>query len=511
MTPAVQVQPALRTRLDSDPGVDRRFGSARPRPRVALVVDHPLRDLPGLILVARRLCEQGCEVLTVPANLIEREVWSASPDLVLFNYLRRAPHLSRLYRALQRAGVAVGVLDTEGGVMESPDAFVRDLVTNEQVRRTVACYCTWGPVLAEHLRERGVFSEDQLFVTGCPRTDYYAEPWRDAVFQRETPALAARDRLVLLNTNFSLVNPAMLSRERQLSLMVETLGHSRDRVAAWQDAEEHGMLGLAKLAGEIARSFPEATVVLRPHPFERLETYSSLLPELPNLYCVREGAIEPWLMNAQLVIQRSCSTSIEAAMVGVPAASPNWLPTAFERPAANATSIPCQTPAELMSVVGSVLERRHALPLDVARASEQVIRDWYLQIDGMAHHRVADAILNSLPVQPRIRRERACRWGAYTGGRHFPHKRWLEGCYRRILGSPPSVDGRHTNSHEVPAKVSQWDNSLKRFGGGDVLALLQAANWVAGVPASDPNCELSVLAEDQWIPHQRTLLLRPTK
>lgn len=479
---------------------------AQPRARVALVVDHPLRDLPGLALVARRLCGEGCEVLLVPANIVERELWPAAPDFVLLNYLRRVPHLERMYRALQDAGVAVGVLDTEGGVVESPEAFARDLATSRSIRRRVACYCTWGPLLADHLRRGGVFDDSQLFVTGCPRTDYYAAPWRQAVALRDAPPLAHHDRLILINTNFSLVNPEMISREQQLDLMTAKLGHPRARVVAWQNGEAEGMRGMAAIAGRLAERFPSAAVVLRPHPFERLQTYRELLPERPNLHCLREGAIEPWLLGARAVIQRSCSTSIEAAMVGAPAISPNWLPTAFERPAANATSIPCASPEELFQAVDRALTGGHTLPLAVARRSEQVIRDWYRVIDGAAHRRVAEAILASLPTTPRRRRERSCRWGAYTAGRRFPNKRWFRGARHRLIGRPPAIDGRATGGPDPPSNVASWDASLKRFDRSDVQQLLNAADHAAG--AADRTAEVARGA--LWAPHQRTILLRPT-
>jgi len=461
---------AVRKAFPDSPSTAR----ARP-PRVALVVDHPLRDLPSMTLTAARLCDAGVECFLTPANLGHLELWRLAPDFVLLNFLRRITHSMRLYRGLMEAGVALGVLDTEGGVVESLDAFARDLATDARIRQGVSCYLTWGPRLGEHLVSEGLFRSDQVQVTGCPRTDFYADPWRRSAAVRSSEAAEYDSNLVLINTNFSLGNPAMLSREGQFRLMTESLGHPAERIHQWQDNEVAGMRGLAQVANTIAAAYPQATVVLRPHPFERLETYHELLDRRDNLHCVREGTIEGWLLRAKVVIQRSCSTSIEASMVGAPALAPNWLPTAFERPAANETSVPCPSLEALVSQVGEILAGRFTLPLEVARRTSQVVHDWFGQVDGRAHERVADAILNHLPAGGRRRRVRRCRSFVYTKGRRFPNGRWFAGKLRSALGKSPEYSFRLRRSKETKSDgIVKWENSPKHFNEQDVLAVCRS-------------------------------------
>src|SRR5687767_9150595 len=82
-------------------------------PRIALIVDHPLRDLGGLCLVAWELARSGAEVYLVPFNLQTREVLALAPDLVVLNYLR--PNNERFVDALIVANIGYAMLDTEGG------------------------------------------------------------------------------------------------------------------------------------------------------------------------------------------------------------------------------------------------------------------------------------------------------------------------------------------------------------------------------------------------------------
>lgn len=89
--------------------------------RIALVVDHPQRDLPGLLLVAFELCRRGAVCHLIPLNLQEREIPALAPDFVLLNYVRMFNY--ELGRKLVRARVPIGMLDTEGGVWESPGSY----------------------------------------------------------------------------------------------------------------------------------------------------------------------------------------------------------------------------------------------------------------------------------------------------------------------------------------------------------------------------------------------------
>src|SRR5215470_7793460 len=133
------------------------------QPHVALVVDHPQRDLAGLVLTALDLAQRGIVCHLVPMNLQEREIWALAPDFVLFNYLRRSNE--RFARSLIDAGIAFGVLDTEGAVWPDPDEYASLLWKDATLRAKARCVCLWGARLASFLIDRGFFTRDQIVVT----------------------------------------------------------------------------------------------------------------------------------------------------------------------------------------------------------------------------------------------------------------------------------------------------------------------------------------------------------
>ena len=93
--------------------------------KVCLVVDNPLRDLPGCILLSTSLVSMNYKVYLVPHNLVFRnnfsELLGINPDFVVLNYLRK--NNDHIAEALIKCKIPFSVLDTEGGVLAHESFF----------------------------------------------------------------------------------------------------------------------------------------------------------------------------------------------------------------------------------------------------------------------------------------------------------------------------------------------------------------------------------------------------
>ena len=106
--------------------------------KVCLIVDNPKRDLDGLVLVGWHLMKKGIDVVFVP--MYEwHEVFFIKPDLVLVNYTRLANN--KLISRCKKLNIAVGVLDTEGGILQSVEDYFKKALS---YAKDVDLYCTWG-------------------------------------------------------------------------------------------------------------------------------------------------------------------------------------------------------------------------------------------------------------------------------------------------------------------------------------------------------------------------------
>ncbi|MEO5883656.1 MAG: surface carbohydrate biosynthesis protein [Caldimonas sp.] len=384
--------------------------------RICLVVDNPLRDLDGLVLVAWELARRGVEAWLVPMYEQAFDVQTIKPDLVLLNYVRS--NNLELVKAYQRSGSRVGVLDTEGTGGKSADEFAM-LVANSGAAGWVDLYCTWGTDQLEALERKGIVAAAQLRLTGCPRYDFCASRWLAAL-----PVPAAKPGYVLVNTNFSVVNPrfsASTSDER--NTMVKA-GFSPEFADAYVRDARVALQGVLALLAQLLAAFPERNFILRPHPFESHEPYRRLEAH-GNFQIRQEGTSVEWLNQASALVHLNCSTALEAAMLGKPRLSPSWLDTpALNVPGPHRLSRQARTPADLVDMLGEVLAGPPGREL---AADANGLRPSHYLIDGHAAARVAEAVVATLAEGRRDDRIPRSTWRGRSialSRRLFGHRSW---------------------------------------------------------------------------------------
>ena len=348
-------------------------------PRVAIVVDHPERDLAGLVLTALDLARRGVVCHLVPLNLQEREIWALEPDLVLFNYLRR--NNERFAAQLQAAGIAFAALDTEGAIWPDPDEYV--------LAALARCVAPARGALRVHVGTAAGRSPDRAArprlpirssSTGCPRFDLYADPWR-RLREDAAAALDRRERRILINTNFSITNPLFTTADKCVDLHRSVLGYSDADIAPhgraprrwpsakssasrrrWPTPSRTSTSSSARIRSRIPRRTPRPPLGRR------------------NVIVNQSESIQAAIFGACAVIQRSCTTAIEAGLAGVPTFSPQWVPAPFLMPDAEAASVPCASFDELTALPRR--RRRRHVPHAGGHASGDRPRDSRLLFRG---------------------------------------------------------------------------------------------------------------------------------
>lgn len=439
--------------------------------RIALIVDNPYRDLPGLVLLAAHLCRQGATCFLVPMYFSD-QLCMLAPDLVLFNYIR--VNNQEQVRLMQEMGIKVCVLDTEGGVLADMEHYTKTLAPDPVLYRNVSCFFSWGPKLAENLKRGGWYGEDQVVVTGAPRFDFYVPPLRCAALRSSPYVESYSPPLVLINGNFPIANPRFQTPEEEVKALVERFGYDRDRALEWQRAAGQAMREMAALSNRLARKFPRVTFVYRPHPFESAETYESLLERRENLHLSKAGTVDGWILRAKAVIQRSCSTAIEAGMAGVPALMPSWIPTAVSMPTAEDVSIHCDTEDDLTRTLCAVLAGDFYPPKDVLHRLESVIADWFYKVDGHAHERVAARLLGLPWEDGRRARVEKCRDFVYRPRSDAPLKLRARAEVLKRLRLPVHWSFRRWGSVGAEPDLDWRVGSEKHFDAGTVNRLLDS-------------------------------------
>jgi surface carbohydrate biosynthesis protein len=453
-------------------------------PRVGLVVDHPLRDLPGMVLLALELAQRGIETALIPLYEQGVDVPLMALDSVVLNFARQVNEpLAQKYALL---GIPVFVMDTEGGILSdkgrvaprSIAAFVRD----SAFAKVLSGYFFWGEAMHEAFLAEAALPEDRLFLTGCPRFDYYA------------PALAGleppkRTGHVLVNTNFPVVNPRFALNKTGDAEALRSVGMADEYIAMLQSENRRVMLEMIDLVARLAADLPNQQFVLRPHPFERWEAYSEALGYLPNVVIDGNGPVLDALRGAYALLHLNCGTAIEALMLELPPLAPEWINSEFMLTHAS-------LPSRASRAVHSYDEMRNLLAsgnpaagFDMAASYRATAWRYFHHADGQARTRVADVLeaavrQRSAPSKP--------FYAASIVGSH-PHARLAQraqGLLANLLGSALTRDLRirhrpaRAAKRILPQDVDRQMTLLARFLDLPQPSVAKARHPLSGLPLS---------------------------
>lgn len=361
------------------------------QPRVCLVVDNPLRDLDGMVLLGWTLAQKGVEVFLVPMYQQAFEVAALLPDLVLVNYLR--PNNQRLVEAYSKSGILVGILDTEGGVFNSVEQGLTNLVAKSEPSN-VDLYCLWGRRQYDSFIEHNILPKENLYITGCPRYDFCADPWKSAL-----PRFGMDDGpMILVNTRFPVIFPRFQRGLRdEINIMLK-LGFEDSYIS---ESVRQCFLVWAEMINVIAglaKSFSKAVFVVRPHPFEDRRIYEQVFKDIPNIRIIQEQTALLWINSSLLLIQKGCSTALEASFLGVEPVSLEWIDAPMlHHEVVAAVSHPVKSRENLFDIVENTLKGNPLSPTSqMSRQRQQVVNNWFCAIDGKSSERVANAVLETI-------------------------------------------------------------------------------------------------------------------
>lgn len=381
--------------------------------RIGLVVDHPLRDLHGIALVAHLLVQRGHQVVLVPFYAQSFDIGELDLDLLVVNYVR--PANLRLLREAQRRKIALAVLDTEGGLLprEGPTSAqgVARFIREQRIDEALSAYMFWGTNLRDVVVAETELPPSRALVTGCPRFDLAHAPWS---------ATSGDAGFVLVNTNFPMVNSAHSGEGRFDKSSLRAFGFSESRIDEIVALNQAVMDDVLDAVERIAAELPDRRFVLRPHPFEREGPYRERFGASANVDIHREGSVLDMLTRCSCLLHVNCSTAIEALMCGVP---PISLDFANRPEMLELAALPTRISHRAGSVAEAVAMIERAGELGRS-AGQDEIEPFFGRSDGQAAQRVAEAIDAIAHEAPRP-----------VPAPPFDAKQWLLRMAGRVFGS----------------------------------------------------------------------------
>lgn len=358
--------------------------------KVCLVIDNPLRDLDGQVLLAWQLAARGAEAYLIGMYEQAADVAQIGPDVVVVNYVRG--NNRDLLAAYRHRAIRTVVLDTEGAPGKSSDTLA-DFARRQQADRLVNAYLVWGRDQHAAFVRSGAMPADRVHATGCPRFDFCADPWRQTL---DLPK-GVESGFVLVNTNFPIVNPRFSGSVAHEVAGAVAVGYEASFVDRYVLEARRAHLAMLECLESLSRRLPHVRFYVRPHPFESAEPYLRL-ESAPNLRVRQDGTALQWLHYSAALVHLNCSTALEAVMMGREPLCPEWIngetlrlegPTRVSRLALHVEALAAHVDS---LAAGRTLARDATL--EAARAD--LIDRLYLAADGGASARAAEQILAAI-------------------------------------------------------------------------------------------------------------------
>ena len=355
--------------------------------KVCLIVDNPLRDIDGLILLSWYLAQNNIEVFLVPMYVQVTDVMAIKPNLVLLNYIR--PNNVYLAQKYKSNGINIAVLDAEGAPSKGSDKFVNRLVSNIESFDFLDLYFLWGVDQYKSFLKSKKIKKGALRITGCPRYDFC-----NSKFSKLLPNISDMGEYILINTNFPTVNPYFSNGFKNEKKVMMGVGEDSNIADQYIIDSKLAFFAIINLVKKISNKFHNINFVLRPHPFEDLKAYDQL-KKIKNVFVRQERTSIEWIKSAKCLIHLNCSTSVEAALLGKNSISPTWLNTPLLN-VFNANLISFQAKNEniLIKMIGQVINGNE---LDgsqkIKKIQDKIIKNFYANNYGKSAKRVSNEII----------------------------------------------------------------------------------------------------------------------
>lgn len=297
-----------------------------PKPPVIIPVENQVRELGPKLLLALFAARKGFPVIIGSRLEIDFRI-AAFPRGIYLSKSMTARSV-KMFRIMRRLGHVIAAWDEEALVHMQPETYFSRRLSRTAIGH-VSLLFAWGPENAELWRQYPHLPPRlPIYTTGNPRGDFLRPELRPCF---EPDAQRLRNRFgdfVLVNTNFSTVNafvPGLnLFRPGQKPGEPERFGRgatgmSRSFAEGLRDFKQAVFREIRDLVPALEAAFPGLTIVVRPHPTENPAVYREIAAACRRVVVTNEGNVIPWLLAARALVHNSCTTGVEACVLGVPA------------------------------------------------------------------------------------------------------------------------------------------------------------------------------------------------
>lgn len=293
------------------------------RPTLIIPIEIKSREFLARLHVAARAIERGYPVLLGQSKYFHRNLSAFPRGLILENDL--TPQGRPFIEHATEMGFGVVAWDEESIVTLTDDFFAELRIDECNLRRARRLFSR-GTGDRDAVRRRFPELASKVVATGNPRLEILKPEY----YRHQFIAAPPERPVILVNSRFSNVNPFRISPERARANIMRKFKVYPDQpiakhVNAWFDHAAEALRLFRAMVERLPQAFPDCDIVIRPHPSENAGVWREIADRHKNCIFASDGAAIDWILKSDVLVHNSCTTAVEAALLGVPALaySPN--------------------------------------------------------------------------------------------------------------------------------------------------------------------------------------------
>lgn len=291
--------------------------------KICILIDHPTRDIPGNIILAKKLIEKKNRVFFVPSKYMA-ECLLLKPNLVITNYAR--PIYENFFKILKKEKIKIITIDTEGAPFEIKNSHYKSFqITVTKYLNYIENYYLWGQnqlkLVNKYIENNKLNYKNKLYVTGSPMFDYHN------IILKEKNNKKFKKKIVLINLGFALINPRFSKSVKvefeNLKKEINITGDfANKKIIAQKQSFKKTLKFISKLSKKLGNNYK---IVINPHPFESYELYKNLFYNFKNILVLKKNNIVPVINLSNIVLSINCQTSVDSLFLNKPTLNLNFL------------------------------------------------------------------------------------------------------------------------------------------------------------------------------------------
>ncbi len=291
-----------------------------------LPVENQVRELDSKILLACVAARCGFSSYIGSRREIHFNITSFPKGIYLSKSTTAASDM--MFRIMRNLGHEIVAWDEEALVHLPPDTYYQRRLSPAAMTH-VSRFFAWGEDNAELWRRYPHLPKDAVIeVTGNPRNDLL-RPELHAYYDSEVEKIQKTyGDFILVNTNFNHVNA--FTPVQNLFKPLENPGEipkfgraakgmSREYAEGLRDHKQSIFKDFQRMIPALDKAIPDYHIIVRPHPTESQEVYHDIAARCARVKVTNAGNVVPWLLATKALVHNSCTTGVEAYVMGVPA------------------------------------------------------------------------------------------------------------------------------------------------------------------------------------------------